>query len=131
MRLRSNNRQYGVSLTGLIFVLAILAMIGVLGLRVVPTISEFLSVKNAIVKAKDAGLTPAEVKASFDKQAQTSYIESISSKDLEIFKSEYGDGLDISFEYQKKISLFGPASLVIDYEGSTAPKTVAKKKQIE
>jgi DNA-dependent RNA polymerase auxiliary subunit epsilon len=129
MKPRSNIRQHGVSLTGLIFILAIVAALAVLGLKVVPTFTEYLSIKKAIASAKSAGTTPAEVRTSFEKQAEVGYIDSISGKDLEIEKN--GDGLDVSFAYQKKISLVGPVSLLIDYEGSTAPKRLAKKKQIE
>jgi DNA-dependent RNA polymerase auxiliary subunit epsilon len=129
MKPGSNIRQHGVSLTGLIFILAIVAALAVLGLKVVPTFTEYLSIKKAIASAKSAGTTPAEVRTSFEKQAEVGYIDSISGKDLEIEKN--GDGLDVSFAYQKKISLVGPVSLLIDYEGSTAPKRLAKKKQIE
>lgn len=129
MKPRSNIRQHGVSLTGLIFILAIIAMLAVLALKVVPTFTEYLSIKKAIASAKSAGTTPAEVRTSFDKQTEVGYIDSISGKDLEIKKN--GESLDVSFAYQKKISLVGPVSLLIDYEGSTAPKRLAKKKQIE
>lgn len=129
MKLRSNARQYGVSLTGLIFILVIIATLAVLGLRVVPTVTEFLAAKKAITSAKAAGTTPAEVRASFDKQAEVGYIESITSKDLDIVKN--GDSLDVSFAYQKKIPLIGPVSLLIDYEDSTAPKRLAKNKPVE
>ena len=39
-------------------------------------------------------------------------------KDLKI--SGRGDQMEVSFAYQKKVPLYGPASLVIDYKGSTA-----------
>ena len=129
MKLRSNIKQRGLSITGLIFILAIVGVIAVVGMKVVPTVTEYMSIKKAIGSAKAAGTTPAEVRASFDKQADINYIGSIDSKDLEIEKN--GEGLDVSFEYQKKIPLVGPVSLVIDYEGSTAPTRLAKKKAVE
>ncbi len=125
MKLLSNNKQSGVSLFGLIFVLAIVGVIAVLGMKVVPTFIEYMSVKKAIASAKAAGSTPSEVRSSFDKQAEIGYIDAINGKDLDIVKN--GDGLDVSFAYQKKIPLFGPASLLMDYEGSTAPKSLTKK----
>lgn len=129
MKLRSKIKQRGVSLTGLIFILAIIAVIAVLGLKVVPTVTEFLAAKKAIATAKTAGTTPAEVRSSFDKGAEVGYIESISGKDLEIVKN--GDSFDVSFAYQKKIPLVGPVSLLIDYADSTAPQRLAKKKPVE
>jgi hypothetical protein len=69
------------------------------------------------------------VRNAFDRNAGVSYIDSITGKDLEIVKN--GDGFDVSFAYQKVIPLVGPTSLLIDYEGSTAPtgsKLLTKKK---
>ena len=129
MKLRSNTNQRGGSLTGLIFVLAIGAVLAVLALKIVPTVTEFMSAKKAIATAKTAGTTPADVRSSFDKQAEVGYIEAISGKDLEIVKN--GDSFDVSFAYQKKIPLVGPASLLIDYEDSTVPKRLTKKKPVE
>ncbi|RJG01388.1 DUF4845 domain-containing protein [Noviherbaspirillum sedimenti] len=111
-------RQQGVSLVGLIFVLAILAVLAVLGMKVVPTVSEYMAVNKAIGKARTEGSTPAEIRSSFDKQADVAYITSIAGKDLEIYNA--GNSLEVSFAYDKKIGLFGPASLLIEYQGSTA-----------
>jgi hypothetical protein len=118
MELRSKDSQRGVSLTGLVFLLAILGMGAVLGLKIFPTVTEYMTIKKAIATARTAGSTPAEVRASFDRQAQVGYVDSISGKDLEIVPN---DGvLDVSFSYQKVIPLVGPASLLIEYEGTTA-----------
>ena len=127
MKLRSRTRQRGVSLTGLIFVLAILAVIAVFGAKVVPSAIEFNSIKGAIVSAKAAGTTPKEVRTAFDKQAEVGYIESVRGKDLEIVKN--GDEMDVSFAYQKKIPIVGPASLLLDYTGTTSKVPVAKAAQ--
>lgn len=119
-------RQRGITLVGFIFILAIVGVIGVVALKVVPTAIEFMSIKKAIAAAKAGGTTPAEVRASFDRQATTGYIDSISGKDLEIVKD--GDQLEVSVAYQKKIPLVGPASLLIDYVATTgtgAPKKAA------
>ena len=121
----ANGKQKGISLVGLIFVLAIVAVIAVLALKIVPTASEYMAVKRAIVIAKKSGNSIPEIRASFDKQADTSYIESINGKDLVIEKT--ADGFDVSFSYEKKIPLVGPASLALDYEGTTATNGLVKK----
>jgi hypothetical protein len=121
-----DGRQNGLSLVGFIFVIAIVAAVAILGLKVVPTVVEYAAVKKAIVNAKNAGGTPLEIKSSFDKQADAGYIESVSGKDLQIIRN--GEGVDISVAYQKKIELFGPVSLVIDYLATTgAPARPARK----
>jgi type II secretory pathway pseudopilin PulG len=113
----SKCKQQGISLVGLIFVLAILGVLAVLGMKIVPTVSEYMAVKNAIAKAKTSGTTPQEIRSSFDKQADVAYITSITGKDLEVYNN--GNGLEVSFAYDKKIPLVGPASLLIEYAGTT------------
>lgn len=108
----------GFSLVGFLFVIAIVAVVAVLGMKVVPTVVEFAAVKKAIVNAKNAGTSPREIQDSFEKQRTTAYIDSVTGKDLEIVKT--GEGYEVSVAYQKKIELVGPASLVLDYEASTA-----------
>lgn len=129
MELRSvgERGQHGLSLVGFLFVIVIVAVLAVLGLKVVPTVVEFIAVKRAIVNAKANGTTPREIQDSFDKQATTAYIDSITSKDLEIVKTS--DGFEVSVAYQKKIPLVGPASLVLDYAASTSKTPVTKPAQ--
>lgn len=119
-----NRKQRGITLIGLIFVLAILGAIGVLGLKVVPTVVEYASVKKAVASARNSGTTIPEIRAAFDRQADVGYIDSITSKDLDIYKD--GDEIQIDFAYSKKIPLFGPASLLLEYAGSTS-RSAAKK----
>jgi type II secretory pathway pseudopilin PulG len=123
----SLNRQQGISLVGLIIVLAILGGIAVLGMKVVPTVVEFMGIKKAIVAAKAAGNTPREIQDSFDKQADVGYLESVKGKDLVIVKRD--TGYEVSFSYDKKIPLFGPASLLLEYEGTTEKNGIAAKKK--
>ncbi len=120
----SSRRQQGITLVGLIVMLALAGVVGVLGLKVVPTVIEFMSIKKAIAAAKADGKTPVEIRASFDRQASVGYIDSISSKDLDVVKD--GDELDINVAYQKKIPLIGPTWLLIDYSATTV-KGVASK----
>jgi len=117
--------QRGLSLTGFMFVVIIVALLAVLGMKVVPSVVEYQAIRKAIVKAKEAGTTAAEIKSSFDKQATTGYIDSVSGKDLEIKST--GNGTEVSVAYQKKIELVGPASLVIDYVATTERSRPAKK----
>jgi type II secretory pathway pseudopilin PulG len=108
----------------LIVVLAVIGMIAVLGMKVAPTVVEYNSIKKAIVSAKSAGTTVREIQASFDRQADVGYIESIHGKDLDISKD--GEQLEVSFAYEKRIPLFAPVSLLIDYSGTTANKSTKK-----
>lgn len=120
-------QQQGVSLTGLIVILMILGFVGLLAAQVIPSYSEYRSIVKAVGVAKTAGSTVQEIHVSFNKQADVQYITSLKAADLEITKAngEY----EISFEYDKKIPLVGPASLLLEYKYSTASTSGPKLKE--
>lgn len=111
--------QRGVTLTGLIFWGIIIALLAVLGMKVSPHVIEFYKVKNvmsAIVSSGQAG-SVADVRAAFDRRADTDYIETVKSSDIEVTK--VGNSVVLSIAYSRQIPLFGPVSLLIDFEAST------------
>ena len=55
---------------------------------------------------------------AYARQAEIDHTSDIKPEDLEISKE--GNQIVISFAYDKRIPLFGPVSLLIDFEGSTA-----------
>jgi Tfp pilus assembly protein PilE len=111
------NAQRGVSLSGLIFVLAIVGVLAVFALKVVPTYAEYSAIKGAIVKAKATGGTVREMQQSFDKNAEINNVSAISGRDL-VISRDSGEP-EISFAYEKRIPLAGNVSLLIDYAGTT------------
>lgn len=127
MKPRSNicRDQNGLSLVGLILVLAIIGVIAVLAMKIVPTASEYFSIKKSIESVKKSGGSIVEMRTHFDREAEVGYIDAISGKDLDILKN--GNDVEISFAYQKIIPLFGPASLLIDYAGSTNEDAISTK----
>jgi hypothetical protein len=125
MKARSKAWQDGVSLSGLIMVLIVLGLVAVIGMKVFPTVTEFLAVKKAIVTSRGAG-SPSEIRKSFTNTANIENIESMNAKDLVIVKT--GEGYDVSFQYERRIPLFGPVNLLMDYQGTTAANGVVAKK---
>ncbi|WP_293778334.1 DUF4845 domain-containing protein [uncultured Oxalicibacterium sp.] len=113
----AHRKQQGLSLTGLILALVLIGGVAVLAMKVVPTVTEYLSAKKAIASVKAAGGSPAEMRAAFNRQAEVGYITSLKGSDLDIVRN--GDNVQIGFSYQKQIPLVGPVSLLIDYEAST------------
>ena len=118
MRHTSAASQRGISFIGLLFLGVVLAFLAIVGAKVVPTASEYMSIKKAVKKAAAEGDTVPAVRASFDRAAAVDYISTISGKDLEITKQ--GDKVVASCAYDKEIALFGPAFLLIKYRGSSA-----------
>ncbi len=119
--------QAGVSLTGLIFVLAVLGFIAVFALKLLPTYFEYSAVKDAIVRAKEAGGTTREIQVAFDKNADMNNVTAIKGSDLTITREE--SGVQVSFAYEKRVPLAGKVSLVIDYAGTTDPSGVVAAKE--
>jgi sensor histidine kinase regulating citrate/malate metabolism len=110
------NRQRGISMLGLLFVMVVLALGGVLGAQALPTIIEYQAVLKAVNKAQHGSTVP-EVRQIFDKAAQIDDINSITGKDLEVAKD--GDRMLVRFAYHREIHMFGPAWLTLKYAGQS------------
>ena len=110
-------RQRGLSLISLVVLVVLIGFFGVLALRVVPTFVEYRAITSAVKKAAAGAHTVPEILTQFQRSSDIDDITAITPKDLNIQKTD--DGFVISFAYTKKIPLFGPASLTIDYSGSS------------
>ena len=122
-------QQKGMSLIGLLCTLFVFASFFWLAIRVVPSMLEFWAIEKAVAAAKVVSKTPAELRVAFDKIADASHISTLDGKSLVIQGT--GSAMQISFSYQKviplaNIPLAGPASLMIDYRGSTAAEKSGK-----
>jgi hypothetical protein len=114
-------RQRGLSLIGMLFFGIIAVMLVVLGMRVMPSALEYFAIKRALTTISTSGVTsPVDVQRAFDRQEAIDDLTSITGRDLIVQRN--GQQLDISFSYEKRVPLFGPASLLIQYEGSTASR---------
>lgn len=114
--------QRGVSLGGLMVGAAIFAVLALLAMKVVPVWIEYGKIAKVVkATAADGSLKEApisQIRAAYEKRAEIDVIKSIKAEDLEIKKE---DGrLEIYFAYTEKVPLFGNASLVFDFEGSSA-----------
>ena len=114
MAVQFKSRQRGLSFLGLLIVGGLLAVTGVIGAQIVPTVIEYQAISKAVNKAREA-VTVAEVRSTFDKAAAVDNISSVSGKDLEVTKE--GDKVVVSFSYQREIHLTGPAYLTLKYTG--------------
>ncbi|MFV0679668.1 DUF4845 domain-containing protein [Ottowia sp.] len=110
--------QRGISFFGLLFLGVILALLAIVGARVVPTVTEYMAIQKTVKRvAADGGDTVLHIRRTFDLAAAADYIDSIKGTDLDVTKQ--GDKVVISFAYDKEIPLAGPAYLVIKYRGSS------------
>lgn len=116
MKLRVKSRQSGISFISLLFVVGVLASLGVLAAQAFPTVVEYQAILKAVQKASSGNTVP-EVRQIFDKAAQIDDIKSISAKDLEVSKN--GDKVVVKFAYNREIHMFGPAYLLLKYAGQS------------
>jgi hypothetical protein len=110
------SKQRGISLLGLLFSAGVLVAVTVIGVQLVPTVVEYVSVQKAVNRAA-MGQSVAEVREIFDKTAALDGIRSITSQDLDVTKVV--DKVVVSFSYEREIHLAGPAYLTLKYQGSS------------
>jgi hypothetical protein len=119
--------EQGLSVTGLIMILAVLGFIGVFAARIMPTFMEYRAFVNAIRLVKSSGGTVHEMQVMFDKNADINNATAITGKDLTISK-ESGE-TEISFAYEKRIPIIANATLLLDYSATTAKDGVVRTKE--
>lgn len=115
------NKQRGVSLSGLMVWGFILALVSLVLIKVAPSAIEFHKIRKDIQSvAQNAGpdATVQELRRAFSKYVDIDQISDVTPEDLDISKD--GGQVVISVAYDKKIGLFGPVSLLIEYQASTA-----------
>ena len=109
-------RQRGVTLFGLLFWAIIVGFFALIGMRVLPTLNEFFTIKRTVNKIATEGTTVPEIRAAFERQKQIEYsISTIGGKDLIITKEN--DKVVVAFAYDKEVELMKPVYLLIKFEG--------------
>lgn len=126
----SMKKQKGITLIGLIMAMAVVIVLAMVAMKVVPTVIEYNSINRAINSTKNAGSTPAEIQIAFEKQREVGYFDAVTGKDLIITRNTDG-GFDLHFSYAKKIPLVGPASILMEYSGTTAKNGVVVTKPVK
>ena len=114
--------QSGVSLIGVMVGGAVLAALLLVGLKLIPVISEYMGVKRSMAAvvggANPQTATVSELRSAFTKRAMVDDVTTITASDVDITKE---DGrIVMSIEYSRKVKLFGNVSLLIDFSASTA-----------
>ena len=111
--------QRGLSLSGLIVWGIVIALVAILGMRVVPDVIDYYKIKKIVAStAHNAdGKTVQEIRAIFDKYADIDSINTIKGVDLDISKE--GNAVVVGFAYERRIPLFPNVALVIDFQGSS------------
>ena len=115
-RLRNRQGQRGITLFGLMFWAVVIGFLALIGMRVLPTLNEYFTIKRTINKITTEGSTVPEIRAAFERQKDIEYsITSIGGKDLNITKEN--EKIVVSFAYDKEVEIVKPVYLLIKFEG--------------
>jgi Tfp pilus assembly major pilin PilA len=112
--------QRGITLMGLLFWAVIIAFLGTLVIKVLPTVQEYMAIKHAVKRVmEDSPDSAAAIRAAFERQKQVEYgINEIGGRDLQIDNN--GGKLVVRFAYDKEVEIFDPVYLLIKYQGSAS-----------
>ena len=111
-------QQYGVSIMGLLFILVIVIVVALFGMKVIPSVLEYRSAKGAIQAVARSGATsPQDVRRAFENRATIDNISSVRPQDLEITRE--GNQVVIGFAYRKEIPLFTGVGLYLDFAANS------------
>ena len=113
--------QMGITLSGLLFWGFVCAMIALVVIKISPSAIEYYKTQKAIKSvASNAppGSTVPDLRKAYSKFVEVEHLSDVRPEDLDIAKE--GNQVVISFAYDKKIPLFGPASLLIEYQASSS-----------
>lgn len=111
--------QRGLSLSGLIYWGIALGIVGLFAAKVVPSYVEFRkavsAVKRTVADVPQSASVP-EIRKIYSKHAEIDNLD-LRGEDLDITKE--GGNIVINFSYDKKIHLFGPMNVLMEYKGSS------------
>ena len=113
-------RQHGLSMTGFLFVGAVVLVLVLLSFRVIPAYIEYFSVQKALEGALNDSkdLTKAEIRKLVDRRIGADYIDSVNSNDIEVTRD--GKVTTATVSWQNKLHLVGNASLLLEFDASAS-----------
>lgn len=121
---KTEQRQRGITLSGLLMWLVILIVLGIFGLRLIPPYienAEINSVFNTIAHDPEMQAAPIKtIRESYGKRAQINNISIVEAGDIEISKD--ASGISLSASYQVKLPLVGNATLLLEFNPSNESK---------
>ncbi len=121
MRMQSfRSRQYGAGLWGTLFILAVIAFVALLMVKVVPIYLNQMKVAAAVKEvAQDPNIgshaSPHVIYDILQRHWDIDDIEDIQPKDIAITRSNVGETL--SYDYEARRHLFYNIYIVVDFEG--------------
>ena len=117
MQYAPRRSQRGMSFIGVVLWGFIIVGLAVVGSKAVPIMIENMNIKKAATKAARQGTTVQEVRSIYERAQAIDDMTSVNAKDLEVTKDTDGK-IMVSYQYERDISLYGPAYLVFRFKDS-------------
>ena len=120
LHMRLPGRQRGLSMTGFLFVSAVVLVIALLSFRVIPAYIEYFSVKKALegALADSPDLNKADIRKRIERRLGADYIDSMHANDVDV--NRVGNVTTASASWQTKLPLVGNASLLLEFDASAS-----------
>lgn len=110
--------QRGLSLLGFVFVLALVAVIALIGMRLFPIYSEYYNVVGAMENLKNQpGIerkAPPEIKELFFRRLYVNYVESVEQKNVLVRRGN--SGMEIRVKYEVRRPMVGNLDVVASFD---------------
>ena len=118
IQFRRLSRQRGASLFSLLILAIVVGFVMLMGARVFPSVTEYLTIRKAVSQIMRSGpASPEAIRSSFEKTTEVEYsIHTIGPGDLKIIP--LGDGFRTSFAYDAEIPIVEPVYILVKYSGS-------------
>jgi hypothetical protein len=113
-------QQLGVSLTGAIFWMVIIAFVGVMAAKLLPAYIDYFSVKKifaAMEQNNETKGTVANIRDAFDRRNAIEDVKAVAGRDLDISKA--GGETVVTAAWSQKIALFNNLSACLDFVVTT------------
>ena len=114
------NKQRGVGMAGIIFIIAAVLFVAILGMKVVPAYLHSIQIQRifkVIVNDPEMQVaTTKEILDSYSKRATMDFINDISAGDIEVVKDS--GSFSLSTSYSVKVPVAGNMSLLLEFNPS-------------
>jgi hypothetical protein len=113
----SPQRQQGLTLLSIAFILALIAFFVLLFLKIVPIYIDHSKVINALAALEQATdiqtKSEHEVRQSLDKRFSMNYVYDVTQDDIKVTK--HGNYLKVQIEYETIVNMFGNLSVLAEF----------------
>ena len=112
--------QRGLSMTGFLFVAAVMLIVALLAFRMIPSYIEYYTVQRALEEALSDNSDPTltSVRRSVERKLNADYVDAVTAKDVQVTK--LGNNVTAFASWEKKLPLVHNVSLLMEFNASAS-----------